>query len=258
MHDDAHPTVDPKSDRERLLAELPLAPRRLQVAGVSTAVLEGGQGRPLVLLHGPAGYAAQWMRVLPGLVGTVQATEAIKLILGQGESLVGRLLLIDALDMQFRTLKLRRDPAVPAPRPRRTREEPSDEDEPLAVPPRSRPAVAVAEPARPIAPAAKPNPKKGKGSLAAQASLALGDNYQLPSLDLLAAPPEKGKTQIDRAGLERNARLLESVLEDFHVRGDIVEVRPGPVVTMYELEPASGIKASRVIQLAATSSLRPR
>ena len=55
---------------------------------------------------------------------------------------------------------------------------------------------------------------------------------------------------VDRAGLERNARLLESVLEDFHVRGDIVEVRPGPVVTMYELEPASGIKASRVIQLA--------
>ena len=44
--------------------------------------------------------------------------------------------------------------------------------------------------------------------------------------------------------------MLESVLEDFHVRGDIVEVRPGPVVTMYELEPASGIKASRVIQLA--------
>ena len=40
------------------------------------------------------------------------------------------------------------------------------------------------------------------------------------------------------------------MLEDFHVRGDIVEVRPGPVVTMYELEPASGIKASRVIQLA--------
>ena len=63
-------------------------------------------------------------------------------------------------------------------------------------------------------------------------------------------PPEKGKNVIDRAGLERNARLLESVLEDFHVRGDIVEVRPGPVVTMYELEPASGIKASRVIQLA--------
>ncbi len=86
--------------------------------------------------------------------------------------------------------------------------------------------------------------------LATQASLALGDDYVLPSLDLLSAPPPHGKTQVDRAGLERNARLLESVLEDFHVRGDIVEVRPGPVVTMYELEPASGIKASRVIQLA--------
>jgi S-DNA-T family DNA segregation ATPase FtsK/SpoIIIE len=108
----------------------------------------------------------------------------------------------------------------------------------------------VADPARPIAPAARPGLRKGKGAAAGQTSLALGDNYQLPTLDLLNPPPEKGKNVIDRAGLERNARLLESVLEDFHVRGDIVEVRPGPVVTMYELEPASGIKASRVIQLA--------
>jgi S-DNA-T family DNA segregation ATPase FtsK/SpoIIIE len=109
--------------------------------------------------------------------------------------------------------------------------------------------VAVAEPTKAILPAAKLNPRKGKAA-PGQASLALGDNYQLPTLDLLNPPPEKGKNVIDRAGLERNARLLESVLEDFHVRGDIVEVRPGPVVTMYELEPASGIKASRVIQLA--------
>ena len=80
--------------------------------------------------------------------------------------------------------------------------------------------------------------------------LALGDSYQLPTVDLLAAPPKETRQHIDRAGLERNARLLETVLEDFNVRGDIVEVRPGPVVTMYELEPASGIKASRVIALA--------
>ncbi|ODU21134.1 MAG: cell division protein FtsK [Sphingomonas sp. SCN 67-18] len=83
-----------------------------------------------------------------------------------------------------------------------------------------------------------------------QASLDLRDNYTLPKLDLLVpAPPSSGVT-IDKAGLERNARLLESVLDDFHVKGSIVEVRPGPVVTMYELEPAAGIKASRVIQLA--------
>jgi len=151
-------------------------------------------------------------------------------------------------EKQWAAERFRRD-ASPVPRPRR-RETQAEDDEQVATPPRSRPTVAVADPARLIAPAAKPNPKKGKGGLPGQASLALGDNYQLPSLDLLAPAPDKPKGNIDRAGLERNARLLESVLEDFHVRGDIVEVRPGPVVTMYELEPASGIKASRVIQLA--------
>jgi S-DNA-T family DNA segregation ATPase FtsK/SpoIIIE len=83
-----------------------------------------------------------------------------------------------------------------------------------------------------------------------QANLDLRDTYVLPPLDLLAPAPPPGGKAIDRAGLERNARLLESVLEDFHVKGRIVEIRPGPVVTMYELEPAAGIKASRVIQLA--------
>jgi len=141
----------------------------------------------------------------------------------------------------------RREPRPKVAAPRRTMQ--IGDDEPAAAaPPRSRPTVAVAEPARPIAAAAQSRGAKRPSS--AQQSLALGDNYQLPTLDLLAAAPEKGRAQIDRAGLERNARLLESVLEDFHVRGDIVEVRPGPVVTMYELEPASGIKASRVIQLA--------
>jgi DNA segregation ATPase FtsK/SpoIIIE, S-DNA-T family len=75
-------------------------------------------------------------------------------------------------------------------------------------------------------------------------------NNALPSPDLLSAPPPSAATKLDKAGLERNARLLESVLDDFHVKGNITEVKPGPVVTMYELEPAPGIKASRVIQLA--------
>lgn len=75
-------------------------------------------------------------------------------------------------------------------------------------------------------------------------------NGSLPSPDLLSAPPPSQEVKIDKAALERNARLLESVLDDFHVKGHITEVRPGPVVTMYELEPAPGIKASRVIALA--------
>jgi len=72
----------------------------------------------------------------------------------------------------------------------------------------------------------------------------------LPSLELLAKPPAVRTEIIDEEALEKNARLLETVLEDFGVRGQIVQIRPGPVVTLYELEPAPGIKASRIIGLA--------
>ncbi len=126
--------------------------------------------------------------------------------------------------------------------PRRT--EGHDERHGSASPPQPRPAVAVAEPS------ASPARSKAAASRKAQPGLALGDSYVLPDIGLLAPAPEKGKAQVDRAALERNAKILEAVLEDFNVRGNIVEVRPGPVVTMYELEPASGIKASRVIALA--------
>jgi DNA segregation ATPase FtsK/SpoIIIE, S-DNA-T family len=74
--------------------------------------------------------------------------------------------------------------------------------------------------------------------------------FALPSVDLLDPPPANTAPKLDKAALESNARLLESVLDDFHVKGQITAVRPGPVVTMYELEPAPGIKSSRVIQLA--------
>ena len=76
------------------------------------------------------------------------------------------------------------------------------------------------------------------------------DTYELPGLDLLADPPPGSGQKIDKLSLERNARLLETVLDDFNVKGEITAVRTGPVVTMYELEPAPGIKASRVIGLA--------
>jgi S-DNA-T family DNA segregation ATPase FtsK/SpoIIIE len=78
----------------------------------------------------------------------------------------------------------------------------------------------------------------------------LFDSYELPALDLLNDPPPHSKQKIDKLALERNARLLETVLDDFNVKGEITAVRTGPVVTMYELEPAPGIKASRVIGLA--------
>jgi len=124
-------------------------------------------------------------------------------------------------------------PAVGKPAPRK-----------VAVP-ETRPGPVIAERIQPPTPAA---PKREKAP--AQASLDFKDSYKLPPIDLLKAPPPSKGGTIDKAALERNARLLESVLDDFKVKGQIVEVRPGPVVTMYELEPESGIKASRVIQLA--------
>jgi S-DNA-T family DNA segregation ATPase FtsK/SpoIIIE len=78
----------------------------------------------------------------------------------------------------------------------------------------------------------------------------LFDATELPSLDLLTDVPVDKGPKLDRLALERNARLLENVLDDFNVKGEITAVRTGPVVTMYELEPAPGIKASRVIGLA--------
>ncbi|WP_458095379.1 DNA translocase FtsK 4TM domain-containing protein [Roseomonas sp. WA12] len=74
--------------------------------------------------------------------------------------------------------------------------------------------------------------------------------FRLPPLSLLAAAPPRRDSGPSREALEENARLLESVLDDYGVRGRIVDIRPGPVVTLYELEPAPGTKSARVIGLA--------
>ena len=74
--------------------------------------------------------------------------------------------------------------------------------------------------------------------------------YELPPLSLLSNPSNIQRHHLSDEALEENARMLENVLDDYGVKGEIVSVRPGPVVTMYELEPAPGLKASRVIGLA--------
>ncbi len=103
---------------------------------------------------------------------------------------------------------------------------------------------------------AAPKTKPGKrGAAARQRSLDLprtDDGVDLPPLDLLADVPDVAPDAraVNEEALQQNARLLESVLDDFGVRGEIVKVRPGPVVTLYELEPAPGTKTSRVIGLS--------
>ena len=182
---------------------------------------------PNPAIAGPARFA---VLLLFALAGLVVAFFALGLTIDEREWLSGL---------------FRRRPLERRARPRST--EIREEQASVAAPPRARPSVAVAEPTKSVAPAGR---ARGGKPGTAQPSLALGDSYHMPTVDLLTPPPRETRQQIDRAGLERNARLLETVLEDFNVRGDIVEVRPGPVVTMYELEPASGIKASRVIALA--------
>jgi len=75
-------------------------------------------------------------------------------------------------------------------------------------------------------------------------------SYEHPPLSLLTSPDTVERHHLSDEALEQNARMLESVLDDYGVKGEIVSVRPGPVVTMYELEPAPGLKASRVIGLS--------
>ncbi|WP_408011908.1 DNA translocase FtsK [Roseibium suaedae] len=76
------------------------------------------------------------------------------------------------------------------------------------------------------------------------------ESYEFPSDDLLQWPEEGAGYFMSQEQLEQNAGMLESVLEDFKVRGEIIHVRPGPVVTLYEFEPAPGVKSSRIVNLA--------
>ena len=110
--------------------------------------------------------------------------------------------------------------------------------------PRITPSARVAA----AAPAPKPSVRVKRE---AQASLLKDSNFELPPVHLLNEPKNIVRDEsLSPEALEQNARVLEGVLEDFGVKGEIIHVRPGPVVTMYELEPAPGIKSSRVIGLS--------
>lgn len=103
---------------------------------------------------------------------------------------------------------------------------------------------------RVAAPAPRPAPG-ARVQREAQTSLIGSEKFEMPSLHFLSEPKNVVRdASLSKDALEQNARLLEGVLEDFGVKGEIIAVRPGPVVTLYELEPAPGIKSSRVIGLS--------
>ena len=132
-------------------------------------------------------------------------------------------------------------PLPPLRGPRATPVAADEDDEPLDLRDLNAPRV--------TAPA--PGPRPGKRiQREAQPSLLDRDGFELPPLTYLSEPRRLPANAISTDALEQNATLLEGVLEDFGVRGEITQVRPGPVVTLYELEPAPGTKSSRVISLA--------
>ncbi|GAN79313.1 DNA translocase FtsK [Acidocella aminolytica] len=106
-----------------------------------------------------------------------------------------------------------------------------------SLPSRGKPTVKPAVATRPSAPQQQRLPLPEIG-------------WEPPSLDLLRLAPPRAEAGPSADALQNNARLLETVLQDYGVQGKIVEIRPGPVVTLYELEPAPGIRSARVVGLA--------
>ena len=180
---------------------------------------------------------------LTGFVPDAQIRTIVELVLMLALGVTGIIIWARSLDLDAdeRAMLLPRRAATESDGEPRAERAPRIAAPRAAAPQEPRPRPVIAD--RNAAPAKK-------GDKDRQPSLALRDKYVLPSLDLLTPAPPSSGPAIDKAGLERNARLLESVLDDFKVKGTITEVRPGPVVTMYELEPEAGIKASRVVQLA--------
>ncbi len=177
----------------------------------------------------------------------------VKLLLVAASLIAGLAIAIRSLELEEPLFRM---PSVALPRPAIGKGKTlpaADNAEPVPVraPEPTPPRKAVEREPRRAPEIAERNlpPKKAAFSTGARQGDFLS-NYVLPSVDLLDPPPAQATPKLDKAALEANARLLESVLDDFRVEGEIVAVRPGPVVTMYELEPAAGIKASRVIQLA--------
>jgi DNA segregation ATPase FtsK/SpoIIIE, S-DNA-T family len=103
-------------------------------------------------------------------------------------------------------------------------------------------------------------PKKEDSKKPEQESFAFMNKagFNLPTADLLDNPPKEKWAEVQKESLEMNARRLEKKLEDFGVHGEVVEISPGPVITMYEYKPAPGIKISKVASLADDLTLALR
>jgi DNA segregation ATPase FtsK/SpoIIIE, S-DNA-T family len=171
-----------------------------------------------------AGHAARFS--VSGGRGVADSLRRLPPALAWGSGRTARLLHLRRHDEQPATPVVWRDP-ITAP--------------PIATAAEESPSVVVTRMAKAALPLRRPR----------QESLPLPEEgWHFPSLSLLKPAPTRAVSGPSSESLTANARLLETVLADYGVQGSIVEIRPGPVVTLYELEPAPGIRSARVIGLA--------
>lgn len=123
-------------------------------------------------------------------------------------------------------------------------EEEMEEEEEYEEPQRASDGIKVVKPQKAKPPAPKKAPKQAKLDLREPSE------WELPSLELLQEAPDQGNATVDESALRKNAEMLHTVLTDYNVSGDIASIHPGPVVTLYELEPSPGTKTSRVVGLS--------
>ena len=135
----------------------------------------------------------------------------------------------------------------------RVRARPNVKREPPAEP--ANPVIVLsdeAEPPRPVpaAPAGLKAPERPKRAVVQEAfSFAADGSYQLPPSSFLD-PPQRSGVRIDEEALRKSSQILETKLADFGIQGRVTAVRPGPVITTFEIEPAPGVKVNRIVTLA--------
>jgi S-DNA-T family DNA segregation ATPase FtsK/SpoIIIE len=246
---------------------------RLAGAGLvvaSVAALGGLLTRGRALLHGGGwlgGFVGTAARECLGLAGAylvLGAVLVVALMLATGVSAVvvaagaARGLSEGARGVaaRVRAVFVRRPPesrSAPAPRGRKPSATPVLLDEPLDEPPDAdRAPPIIREPER----RPESTPRRAK-RLETQEELFARDTYRLPALSLLD-PPVRSTQPLDEAALLASSRILETKLADFGVVGKVVAVRPGPIITTFEFEPAPGVKVNRIVTLADDLSMALR
>ena len=239
----------------------------LLLCGVAAlaGVAVGGKATPRGggWLGGFLGSVLQSILGVPGAYLTIAVALVLSLVLATGVSVfdaAGRAIgwIAGRIRAAFSRLvaRVRRAPAdagaepIPLTRPARPARTPIALTDVVEEPPR-RQSEPPADPPPPIirGPERKPEPPKRPKRVELQEELFAEDTYRLPPLSMLD-PPGKPTAPIDEAALLTSSRILENKLADFGVAGKVVAVRPGPVITTFEFEPAPGVKVSRIVNLA--------